>query len=215
MSSLSTQDIANYAYKAGFRGMDLVYAVAIAIKESNGNTQAYNPETAAGTRPGSGSRGLWQIYGAAHPEYNNDSVYDPMKNAEAAFSVYQAAGNKFTPWSTWNNGSARSLSLSLGNIGETAANAVEAAGTGTAAAAGGLAGMGSDAIAGALNSVLDSLGGRLLGTTADGKPRHPADAFVYFGGAILILLGLIFLFINSGAGEATVKIVGKAAKAAA
>jgi len=207
MAQLSTQDIAKYAYQAGFRGMDLVYAVAIAIRESAGNTQAYNPEVAAGTKKGSGSRGLWQIYGQAHPEFNNDSVYDPLKNAQAAFKVYQEVGNKFTPWSTWNNGSAKSLALTLGDIKESAI-----AGISTTAQT--VASGGASAIGEAANSVLDNLGGRLLGKNAEGKPREMADAIAYLSGSVLILLGLIFLFVKSGAGETTVKIAGKVAKAA-
>lgn len=104
MASLTPQQIAQYAYNAGFRGDALNQAVAIALAESGGNPQAYNPETAAGTKTGSGSRGLWQIYGTAHPEYNNSKTFDPQVNANAAFKVFKEAGNRFTPWSTWNNG---------------------------------------------------------------------------------------------------------------
>jgi lysozyme-like protein len=211
MAQLSTQDIAKYAYQAGFRGMDLVYAVAIAIRESAGNPQAYNPEVAAGTKKGSGSRGLWQIYGQAHPEFNNDSLYDPLKNAQAAFKVYQEVGNKFTPWSTWNNGSAKSLALTLGDIKESA---IAGLSTTAGSVAGSVASGGASAIGEAANSVLDNLGGRLLGKNAEGKPREMADAIAYLSGSVLILLGLIFLFVKSGAGETTVKIAGKVAKAA-
>lgn len=103
---LSPAEIAKYAYKAGFRGDALNIAVAIALAESGGDTNAYNPETAAGTAAGSGSRGLWQIYGAAHPEFNNDRTFDPMVNARAAYKVFIEAGNRFTPWSTYNQGMA-------------------------------------------------------------------------------------------------------------
>lgn len=101
---LNSSQIAQLAYKAGFRGDALNIAVAVALAESGGNTNAYNPESAAGTPPGSGSRGLWQIYGVAHPEYNNDSAFDPAINAQAAYKVFREAGNRFTPWSTYNAG---------------------------------------------------------------------------------------------------------------
>ncbi len=100
--NLSANQIAQYAYNAGFRGQALITAIAVALAESNGNTQAYNPENAAGTPNGSGSRGLWQIYGKAHPQYNNDSVYDPQVNANAAYAV--SNGGNFAPWSTFNGG---------------------------------------------------------------------------------------------------------------
>ncbi len=101
---LNSSQIAKLAYQAGFRGDALNIAVAIALAESGGNTAAYNPETAAGTPPGSGSRGLWQIYGVAHPEFNNESAFDPTINAKAADKVFIEAGNRFTPWSTYNAG---------------------------------------------------------------------------------------------------------------
>jgi hypothetical protein len=104
MSILTPQQIAQYAYNAGFRGAALNQAVAVAIAESGGNTGAYNPEAAAGTKAGSGSRGLWQIYGSAHPQFNNSSAFDPQINANAAFQVFREAGNRFSPWSTFNQG---------------------------------------------------------------------------------------------------------------
>lgn len=97
-------DLIGYARAAGFAGADLVTAVAVALAESGGDPKAYNPETAAGAPEGKGSYGLWQIYLNAHPEFEGWDLYDPQKNALAAFSVYQAAGNSFHPWSTFKNG---------------------------------------------------------------------------------------------------------------
>jgi len=212
MANLTPQDIAQYAYNAGFRGQDLIYAVAIALRESAGDTKAYNPENAAGTRPGSGSRGLWQIYGQAHPEYNDDSVYDPAKNAAAAFSVYKAAGNRFTPWSTWNNGSAKSLSMTLGSFPESVLASAAATAQGIA---GSVSKIGDNAVTQGVNAALENIKASILGTTASGKAREPADMAAYLGGITLIFLGLIFLFVRSGAAETTVKVIGKAAATAA
>jgi len=107
MTTLNPLQIAQVAYNAGFRGQALNEAVAVALAESGGNPIAYNPEAAAGTKAGSGSRGLWQIYGGAHPEYNNNSVFNPQANANAAYKVFLQAGGRFTPWSTYNQGLAR------------------------------------------------------------------------------------------------------------
>lgn len=108
---LTASQIRKLAYDAGFRGSALDIAVAVALSESNGRPTAYNPEAAAGTAQGSGSRGLWQIYGTAHPQYNNDAVYDPAANARAAYAVYREAGGSFRPWSTYNNGSYKQWNL--------------------------------------------------------------------------------------------------------
>lgn len=100
---LSASDIAGFAANAGFTGDDLVTAVAVALAESSGNPQAHGDQ---GLGSGRGSFGLWQIYSDAHPEYGPDftQLYDPQTNANAAFAIYQAAGNRFTPWSTYKGG---------------------------------------------------------------------------------------------------------------
>ena len=96
-------EIATYASNAGFSGEDLIFAVAVALAESGGNPNAYNPETAAGAPEGKGSYGLWQIYLHAHPEFEGQDLFDPEVNANAAYQVYVQAGRRFTPWSTFKN----------------------------------------------------------------------------------------------------------------
>lgn len=102
--NLTASQIATYAANAGFTGQDLITAVAIALAESSGNPNAYNPETAANTPSGQGSYGLWQIYLNMHPEFAGQNLYDPQTNANAAFQVYTEAGGTFTPWSTYSGG---------------------------------------------------------------------------------------------------------------
>lgn len=104
MAKLQIPQIVALAVQAGFAGPDLAVAVSIALAESGGDPQAYNPERAANTPQGYGSFGLWQIYLKAHPEYKGMNLFDPPANASAAFSIYTAAGNSFRPWSTFKNG---------------------------------------------------------------------------------------------------------------
>lgn len=99
-ANLSPAQIAVYAQQAGFTGQDLISAVAIAIAESSGNPKA-NGDT--NLTPG-GSVGLWQINLAAHPEFAGLDLTDPQTNANAAYSVYMAAGYSFYPWSTYKSG---------------------------------------------------------------------------------------------------------------
>jgi Lysozyme like domain len=96
--------IAQFAANAGWTGDDLLTAVAVALAESGGNAKAYNPERGAGTLPGQGSYGLWQIYLHAHPDFTTMDKFDPQLNANEAYKVYVEAGNSFTPWSTYKNG---------------------------------------------------------------------------------------------------------------
>ena len=99
---LGASDIARFASNAGFQGDDLATAVAVALAESGGDPSAHGDLSL----PGSGSYGLWQIYAHAHPEFgpNFDQLFDPQTNANAAFSVFSAAGNSFSPWSTFKGG---------------------------------------------------------------------------------------------------------------
>jgi Lysozyme like domain len=92
---LSASDIAQYAAAAGFTGNDLSTAVAVALAESGGDPQAFNPE---------GSYGLWQIYVHDHPEFAEDDLYDPGTNGRDAFAIYVNAGYSFTPWTTFKTG---------------------------------------------------------------------------------------------------------------
>lgn len=95
---LTPSAIAQVARNAGFTGDDLVTAVAIALTESfpSGNPRSLGDN--------GNSEGLWQIYRPAHPEFKGQDLFDPQTNALAAFSVYQAADNSFSPWSTFNSG---------------------------------------------------------------------------------------------------------------
>jgi len=112
--------IATFAGNAGFDGQDLQTAVQVALAESGGNANAYNPETAAGAAEGEGSVGLWQIYLTAHPEYTGDQLLDPQTNANAAYAVYVAAGYTFSPWTTFDNGNG-----TYNEYASVAANAVQ------------------------------------------------------------------------------------------
>ncbi len=100
-TKVSVQQLTQYAQNAGFTGDALTTAVAVALAESGGNPEAYNPETVAGAPLGQGSYGLWQVYLKAHPEFSAVDLYDPQANANAAFAVYTAAGNSFSPWTTF------------------------------------------------------------------------------------------------------------------
>lgn len=72
------------------RRSELHVAVAIALAESGGLTNAENP---------SGAVGLWQICCTG-----DDALKDPQRNAEAAWGKYVGAGFSFSPWSVFNSG---------------------------------------------------------------------------------------------------------------
>ena len=211
--TLSPQQIAQYAYNAGFRGKALDTAVAIAMAESAGRVDAYNPELGAGTKKGSGSRGLWQIYGAAHPWANNSAVFDPQANANAAYRVFVEAGNRFTPWSTYNKGLAR-VTRSFNVQGTTQGKPITPSASPVAQIARGSSAPitnqerleGAQASAGMkpATPTLRSFLGLPEPTESDTGPRDISD-FVFIGvGSVLFIIGLIFL-LSLGYGAAGAK----------
>lgn len=218
-TTLTPQQIAQYAYNAGFRGRALDQAVFIALAESAGRVDAYNPELGAGTKKGSGSRGLWQIYGAAHPWANNNAIFDPQANANAAYRVFVEAGNRFTPWSTYNKGLARvtrSFKVQGKTITPSASPVAQIARGSTAPITndrvefekGGRIG---NAPAVTLRSFL----GLPEPGPTDTGPRDISD-FIFIGvGSVLFIIGLIFL-LSLGFGAASAKqgefIIKNAAK---
>ncbi|SRR5260370_14743624 len=111
-NKLSYQQIFALAQNAGFSDSDAAIAAAISLAESGGDANAYNKEpqdvpgkhNRTSAEDGLGSYGLWQIYLAAHPEYQGMNLLDPQTNANAAFDTYSKRGNRFTAWSTFNNG---------------------------------------------------------------------------------------------------------------
>jgi hypothetical protein len=110
MGKLSIDQIATIAHNAGFAGQDLITAVAVAMAESGGDSNALGDSGK--------SFGLWQIDSQYHPEFGPDfaRLYDPQTNANAAFSVYATAGGSFLPWSAYKNGSYLAF---VGNVQNT------------------------------------------------------------------------------------------------
>lgn len=97
---LTIAQLLQLASNAGFSGSDLITAVAIAMVESGGVVQNYNPEPGAkgGTPAGQGSYGLWQIYLKMHPEFSTAQLLDPQGNANAAYAIYSGDGESFRQW---------------------------------------------------------------------------------------------------------------------
>lgn len=104
MAYLSQSQIEMYAAAAGAANPSL--AAAIAMAESNGNTQAHN------LVPPDDSYGLWQLnmIGALGPDRraklgitSNSALYDPGTNARAMVLI-SSGGANFSAWSTYTSG---------------------------------------------------------------------------------------------------------------
>lgn len=109
MSTLSAREIAEYAYQAGFRGERLTQAVAVALAESGGVTNAKGDTTLVDGKWGP-SIGLWQIRSlrpSQQDEYPEEyrlreqtANLDPLTNAKHAFALSDR-GTDWSPWSTY------------------------------------------------------------------------------------------------------------------
>src|SRR5437016_3461076 len=110
MPTISDQQIARYAYDAGFRGDTLNTAVAVALAESHGRTGAIGDTTLQNATWGP-SVGLWQIrslnagHGTAAERSLRDAQAntDPATNARHAYAI-SGHGRNFHPWSTYTGG---------------------------------------------------------------------------------------------------------------
>lgn len=99
MAVVSDQTIASAARAAGFPSGELATAVAVALAESGGNATATNHNT-----NGTTDFGLWQINSIHRPELGYGSWQDPATNGKMAYSIWVAAGRKWTPWNAWKSG---------------------------------------------------------------------------------------------------------------
>jgi hypothetical protein len=101
-------ELYNLAKNAGFNDQESKTMAAIAMAESSGNPKAHNKVGR------DNSYGLWQInmLGKMGPERrkqfgieSDEDLFDPKKNAEAAFKIYKQQG--FKAWSVYSGGQYR------------------------------------------------------------------------------------------------------------
>jgi len=103
---------AEAAARAGFTGNDLKVAVAIAGAESGWNPTATNHNS-----NGTIDYGVWQINSIHADILKMGAWNDVNTNAQMAMKVYKDAGNKFTPWVTYNNGTYKKFLTNLNTAG--------------------------------------------------------------------------------------------------
>lgn len=126
MATLTPTQIAQVARQGGFPESAIQKAVAIALAESSGNTNAHNTNSLTGDN----SYGLWQInmLNKLGPErrakYNlssNDQLFDPVTNAKVANAMSNGGKN----WSAWSTNNTGAYLIYMGQ-GKTAAGATQA-----------------------------------------------------------------------------------------
>ena len=99
-TTLTPNQLALLAQKAGFSGASLVDIVAIMLAESGGRIDAGYNGFESGTH---NSVGLAQINLNAHPNITLAQALNPIGNLAAAYQISNG-GTNFTPWSTYTSG---------------------------------------------------------------------------------------------------------------
>jgi hypothetical protein len=95
VAQLTDQQLANNAAYGGWSGNDRVIAVAVALAESGGKSDATHTNS-----NGSTDYGLWQV-NSIHG-FPAAELLTPTGNAKAAYSVWQKQGWK--AWTTYKSG---------------------------------------------------------------------------------------------------------------
>lgn len=109
-AGLSAAAIANYAYRAGFRGQALITAVAVALGESGGIPWINGDQSLQSSKWGP-SVGLWQIRSLNAERGSGRTrdrlrLGDPSFNAASAYAI-SGGGSNFSPWTVYRTGKYR------------------------------------------------------------------------------------------------------------
>jgi hypothetical protein len=97
---LTDVQVAEVCESVGFTGDALEMAIAIALAESGGRTDAVN---VTGNTPPSRDRGLFQINDYWHSEVSDDCAFDAQCNAQEAYRISEG-GTNWSPWSAYQAG---------------------------------------------------------------------------------------------------------------
>lgn len=188
MATLTINQIAALALSVGLSGEAAAIATAIAMGESNGNTEARGDTTITNATWGP-SIGLWQVRsinsqrgsGGERDELANT---DPTHNAKAMMSI-SGGGKNWRPWSVYTSGKYRAY-LAQARLAVANPGAVPAGGASGGTPGGSASGGGVD--------------------LASGGTWARVGLFVLGGGLVLVVL-----YKTSGAGN--IIPVGRALKA--
>lgn len=99
----SDQAIANLMRAAGFPEDAIGVGLGVVQAESSGRLNATHPNT-SGRYAGTIDQGLWQINDMHKGMYAGKDIFDPLVNTQIAYELWKAAGNSWSPWTTFNAG---------------------------------------------------------------------------------------------------------------
>lgn len=105
MTQLSAQQIAQLVHAHTNDAALAAQAVAVALAESGGRTDARHENRNSAGVVTSTDRGLWQINDRWHPEVSGAVADDPVRSTAAAATIAGGGFRNMTPWSTYKSGS--------------------------------------------------------------------------------------------------------------
>lgn len=85
-------------YEHGWRGQDLLDAVALMCAESARYTEAYHDN------PDSRDRGLFQINDKWHPDLSDEDAYKVHPNIDYAHKMFREQDHTFNAWMAYKSG---------------------------------------------------------------------------------------------------------------
>jgi hypothetical protein len=91
-------------YEVGWRGQNLLDAVALMCAESGRFTEAYHDNLDADGNVDSRDRGLFQINDKWHPELSDEDAYKVRTNIAYAHKVFVGRDRTFGAWMAYESG---------------------------------------------------------------------------------------------------------------
>lgn len=196
--SLSLTQMEAYDLEAGWPAQTVPEAAAIEEAESSGDPSAIGPSYGGD----SGSWGLFQIQPYAHPDVQETT--DPLQQSKDALQIYQAAGDSFSPWSTYPGAASQFLSQAQSDLA-----AAQQQSPGSSSSSSSSSGSDSSGLAGDVEDAWKNFSGALgSGLTQAGQG---AEIFV---GLLVIGGGIALLFSQTSIGKETIAKVKQAGKKA-
>ena len=178
-------------------------AAAIALAESRGVSNAAYPSTYVA--PGAGSNtdatGLWQILGVPSG-FSPAQLTDPAANAAMAVAKYKGAGNSFSPWVTYNDGSykANLQNSTTPDPNVPAAAGGAAAGTVTQATLDAATASASTCLVGFTSPSVLGIGGGTVCILSKAQMRALVGGGLLAAGGLLLIVGAV-LVVGIGLGQ--------------
>lgn len=193
MATLSDAQLWTLCVSQWGNTQDALTAFCIALAESSGRTDATHKNS-----NGSTDYGIFQINSVHTALLNGQNWQDPAANAHMAYTLWSAAGNKFSPWTTWKTG-AYMFFMSRAQAAQ------KSGGAPVPAASGG----DSQSTPAATDSNTDPA----IANATSGSTWARMGLFV--GGALLAFIVIISIIKNTSVGKAATHIAKTATKVAA